>query len=68
MTLFLNTKSNPAASNLPYSEKLEKIYKKDNAKITTHLDNWHEWNEESIDARQAILANHAKKIWSFDLN
>jgi hypothetical protein len=64
----LNTKSNSAASNLPYSEKLEKIYKKDNAKITTHLDNWHEWNEESIDARQVILANHAKKIWSFDLN
>ena len=60
----LNNISNPMASNSPIKEKIE-IYKDDNSKITSIINNT-EWNEENIIKRQKELTQHALKIWTLD--
>lgn len=61
----LNPISNPIVSNDPFSKKLES-YRNDNAKITSFLTSYSEWNETTINNRQQMLAGHAKKIWSLE--
>ncbi|MCV0366389.1 MAG: DUF262 domain-containing HNH endonuclease family protein [Nitrosopumilus sp.] len=63
LTLLSRTK-NSRVHNIPFLEKLEKVYLKDDAKITQNLHQWHEWNGENIQNRQKILSTTALKIWS----
>jgi len=65
---FTSSTLNPQLSNKPFKEKLENYYRRDNVEITKHLTNYGEWNEESIENRQGILAAQAKKVWSFEQN
>jgi len=63
LTLLSKTK-NARVHNIPYSEKREKVYLRDDAKITQNLHQWTEWDGETILNRQKILADSALQIWS----
>jgi len=60
----LNKTKNIRVHNIPFSEKLEKVYLNDDAKITQNLHQWQEWNGENIADRQKILSTTALSIWS----
>ena len=62
---FTSSTLNPQLSNKPFKDKVE-TYRNDNVEITKALTQYHEWNEETIDNRQGMLAGNAKKIWSFE--
>ncbi|MCH7559908.1 MAG: DUF262 domain-containing protein [Thaumarchaeota archaeon] len=62
----LNKSKNFRAQNSSFLDKYEMAYKDDNAKITKHLEQWKEWDTNSISARQKILAGTAKLIWTLD--
>lgn len=62
----LNRTKNFKTHNAPFIEKFNEVYKTDDAKIVNHLNNWHEWNDETILQRQQILAETALKIWKLD--
>ena len=62
----LNRSKNFKVQNISFIEKLEQAYKTDDAKIVNHLNNWHEWNDETISERQRVLAGTALKIWKLD--
>ncbi len=63
----LNRSKNFKAQNKSFMEKYEQAYKTDDAKIVSHLNNWHEWNEDTIAERQIMLAGTALKIWNLDI-
>ena len=63
LTILSKTK-NARIHNIPFSEKLEKVYLRDDAKITQNLHQWQEWNGENILNRQKILSTTALQIWS----
>lgn len=60
----LGKNKNSSIHNIPFSEKLEKVYLTDDAKITQNLDQWSKWDGETILIRQKMLAITALKIWS----
>jgi uncharacterized protein with ParB-like and HNH nuclease domain len=62
----LNRSKNFKAHNISFMDKFNQVYKTDDAKIVNHLNNWHEWNDETIDERQTNLAGIAVNIWKLD--
>ena len=58
---------NKDAANLKYEEK-KIFYKKSNCKLTnTLVEQFEEWNESNLSARQRELAKDAKSIWRIQI-
>lgn len=60
----LSRRMNQAISNAPFVEKRE-TYSMSDLLVTRELAGYEEWNAQSIDSRQASLAELAKGIWAF---
>jgi len=59
----LENKLNRDADRLKFTDK-KTFYKQSNCKLTSSIpDNFEEWNESNLSARQRGLANDAKSIW-----
>jgi hypothetical protein len=63
----LEKKLNKDAENLKYDKK-KLLYKQSNCKLTTALvEQFEQWNESNLSARQKELAKDAKSIWCLQL-
>ena len=60
----LSRKMNQAIRNAPFLEKRE-TYTVSDILLTNELAGYEEWNAQSIDSRQAGLADLARDIWAF---
>lgn len=60
----LSRKMNQAIGNAPFLEKRE-TYTVSDILLTNELAGYEEWNAQSIDSRQAGLADLARDIWAF---
>lgn len=63
----LNKSKNFSQQNGPFKEKLQNAYKNDEAKITKQLENYPNWNADTISNRQKMLAETAKNIWKIEV-